>query len=249
MHKTAVVPKTRKAQATRRRLIEAAEVIFAKKGYFETSIVDITQHAKTALGTFYIYFPSKHAIFSELMSYLSHAVRQALHQATKDRITRKEKEQAGFQAGFDFLYEHRSLYSIVLQAELVDRKAFEAYYRELAGPYIRGLKSAIRRGEVKDVDPESLAYCLMGMAHFLGMRWILWEQKPLRKRQWEALWQLISSGMFAGPAHEAGTQLKGERQRRDTRQSKCCDVRSEPQVSQAAHTSDRKVPRKTRADR
>lgn len=201
--KAAAIPKTRKAQATRRRLIEAAEVIFAKKGYFETSIVDITRHANTAMGTFYIYFPGKHAIFHELMSFLGHSVRERLHVATKDLRVRTDIEKAGFLAYFKFLNEHPSLYSIVMQSELVDRKAFHAYYRELAGPYVRGIKSAIRNGEVKDVDPESLAYCLMGLAHIMGMRWILWEQKPLGKKQWDALWQLVSGGMFAGSSYDA----------------------------------------------
>lgn len=205
MPTAAVIPKSKRAQATRRRLIQAAEVIFAKKGYFDTSIVDITRGAKTALGTFYIYFPSKHAIFIELMSHLGRKVRHHLHEATKDLATRKEKERAGFKACFEFLNEHRNLYSIVQQAELVDPDAVKAYYRELAAPYIRGLSSAMRRGEVKSADPEALAYCLMGMAHFVGMRWILWEGKPIGKRQWEALWQLISSGIFAETANHGAS--------------------------------------------
>ena len=194
---TAAVPKTKKAQATRRRLIEAAEVIFAKKGYFDASIADITRRAKTAMGTFYIYFPSKQAIFHELVSYLSHRLRQKLHEVTKDLSNRVEAEEVGFRTYFEFLTEHPSLYSIVLQSEHVDPEAFHAYYEDLASPYVRGLKDAMRKGEIKDLDAESLAYCLMGLAHIMGMRWILWERKPIGKRQWDALWVLVSSGIFA----------------------------------------------------
>ena len=41
--------------------------------------------------------------------------------------------------------------------------------------YAEGLADAIGEGEVQAVDPELLAYALMGMNHFVSMRWILWD--------------------------------------------------------------------------
>ena len=77
-------PKTRKAQATRQRQLDAAEALFAEKGFFATSIVDITQTANVALGTFYLYFPSKLAIFQELVRHLSEALRLHLRTQSMD---------------------------------------------------------------------------------------------------------------------------------------------------------------------
>src|SRR5437899_12449265 len=73
--------KTRKGQATRQRQLEAAEKLFAQKGYFDTSIVDITQAADVALGTFYLYFPSKLAIFQELVQLLNRSLRTQRREA------------------------------------------------------------------------------------------------------------------------------------------------------------------------
>src|SRR5690606_16161153 len=60
-------PLTSRGQQTRRRLLEAAEQVFADLGYHEASIVKITEHAGVALGTFYLYFDSKQSIFEALV--------------------------------------------------------------------------------------------------------------------------------------------------------------------------------------
>ena len=189
-------PKTRKAQATRQRQLDAAETLFAQKGYFDTAIVDITQKANVALGTFYLYFPSKLAIFQELVHHLNHQLRVHLREALKGLSHRGDIERAGFQAFFDFVNHRRNLYGIVSQAELVDPELYRWYYRSLAESYTHGLKKAIHQGEIKDLDPETIAWCLMGMAHFLGMRWMLWEGKPLPSPQFETVLEFIHSGVL-----------------------------------------------------
>lgn len=50
---------TPKGLETREKLLRAAEEVFGQKGYYETSIVNISQEANVAQGTFYNYFPSK----------------------------------------------------------------------------------------------------------------------------------------------------------------------------------------------
>jgi len=196
MATTATQPKTRKAQATRQRQLEAAETLFAKKGYFDTSIVDITQAANVALGTFYLYFPSKLAIFQELVHQLNQNLRLHLRKALNGPTTRAEIERAGFQAFFEFVDQHQNLYSVVSQAELVDPELYRWYYRSLAESYTHGLKKAIDRSEVKPLDAETIAWCLMGMAHFLGMRWMLWEGKAVPGMQFETVLEFIQRGIL-----------------------------------------------------
>ena len=189
-------PKSRKAQATRQRQLEAAEELFARKGFFDTAITEITQTANVALGTFYLYFPSKLAIFQELVRHLNHQLRLHLRAALAGITSRAEIERAGFQAFFEFVEKHRNLYSIVSQAELVDPELYRWYYRSLAESYTRGLRTAVEQGEVKDLDPETIAWCLMGMAHFLGMRWTLWDGKAVPQQQFETVLEFIHNGIL-----------------------------------------------------
>jgi AcrR family transcriptional regulator len=166
---------SRRGVKTRARLLEAAEQIFAELGYHEASIVKITEAAGVAQGTFYQYFPGKKEIFEELMRDLNRRVRHAMTEAAAQGETRAEQEQLGFQAFFRFTAEHRALYRIIRQAEFVSPEILHYHYEKITEGYVEGLQEAIERGEIADVDPEVLAWALMGIGELIGMKWILWD--------------------------------------------------------------------------
>ncbi|WP_162834393.1 TetR/AcrR family transcriptional regulator [Amycolatopsis circi] len=58
---------TRKGAATRARLIRSAHEVFARSGFLDTKITDITAAAGSANGTFYVYFDSKETIFKAVV--------------------------------------------------------------------------------------------------------------------------------------------------------------------------------------
>ncbi len=60
-------PSLSKGVRTRQAIIEAAYELFLKQGYAATSMRQIAEHAGLALGGIYNHFPSKEAIFSELI--------------------------------------------------------------------------------------------------------------------------------------------------------------------------------------
>ncbi len=51
-------------------LMRAARDVFATRGYHEAKVDDIVAAAKVAKGTFYLYFPDKRSVFSELVDLL-----------------------------------------------------------------------------------------------------------------------------------------------------------------------------------
>ena len=89
---------TSRGAATRERLLEAAETVFAELGYHEASIVKITEAAGVAQGTFYLYFASKQEIFEELVRDLNRRVRHAMARGAERGRTRVEAELLGFSA-------------------------------------------------------------------------------------------------------------------------------------------------------
>lgn len=188
--------KTSKGEATKQKLLDAAEEIFGTKGYFNTSIVDITLKADVAQGTFYIYFPSKIRVFQELIKELSHGLRKAISQALIGAGSRREAEELGFATFFSFIKEHRNLYRIVQEVQFVDEDLYKWYYRRLAEGYIKGLETAMASGEFRYLDPEIVAYALMGIAEFLGMRWVLWEKKDVPEKALATTMRLIMEGLI-----------------------------------------------------
>lgn len=189
--------KTSRGEATRQKLLAAAEEIFGTKGYYHTSIVDITLKAGVAQGTFYVYFPGKQDIFEELVRELSHNLRREISQAVKGITTRREAEERGFAIFFSFIKEHRNLYRIVQEVQFVDEELYKWYYRRFAQGYIKGLEAAMDTGEFRQLDAEIVAYALIGIAEFLGMRWVLWEREDVPEKALTTAMSLILEGLLA----------------------------------------------------
>lgn len=191
----ASTPPTARGQKTRAKLLDAAEHVFGKVGFEQASIAGITQKAKVALGTFYVYFPDKTSIFVEVVDELSRRLRTAIAEAVGGKDHRLDVEREGFRAFFRFAAEHRALYRIVRQAEFVDEACYRRYYERFAAGYTQGLRAAMARGEVRKMDPEQVAYCLMGIGDFLGMRWVEWRNENELERVLDTAMDFIEHGL------------------------------------------------------
>jgi len=187
---------TPRGQRTRGKLLDAAERVFGELGYERASIVEITKTAGVAQGTFYVYFESKHAVFAELVDTLGRTLRQELGRAVSGLPSRIEVERAGFEAFLHFIEEHRHLYKIVRQAEFVDETLYRRYYARLADGYVQGLQAAMDAGEFAKLDAEAIAYSLMGIFDFIGMRWVLWEGRLPSEQVRRDVIAFISSGLL-----------------------------------------------------
>ncbi len=169
---------TARGERTRSRLLAAGEEVFGQRGYHEASIADITQGAGVAQGTFYLYFDSKRDLMRAVVDERGHQLRATLAHATAAVVGRIGKEQAGFAAYFAWTARHRDLCRIVRQSEYVDADLYRDWYRQLADAYAAALRTAIDGGEIAEVDDvETLAYALMGIGDFVGMRWLIFDDR------------------------------------------------------------------------
>lgn len=186
---------TKKGLETRKKLLSAAETVFGKKGYYEASIVNITQEANVANGTYYNYFATKKDIFDELIREYSRDLRLSIKKAMETADTHVDAQRKGFEAFFVWVKNRPDLYSIVQQAVVVDEELYRWYYGKLADGFFKSLQAGITDGEFKDLHKETIAYSLMSIGQFLGMRWIYWENKEVPEEVFEAAMTLIFDGL------------------------------------------------------
>jgi AcrR family transcriptional regulator len=170
-------PATPRGKRTRERILRAAERLFGERGYERTSVVQITEKARTAQSTFYIYFRSKKAVLDELVRELNYSLRRELARAIDGVSNRKEADQAAFHAFFSFILKRRNLYRIMNQVEFVDERLYRWCYRKLADGYLHEVAKAIDKGEYRRMNPELMAFSVLGIAAAVGMRWVIWEGK------------------------------------------------------------------------
>ena len=189
-------PVTERGRATRKALLEAAESVFAEQGYEGASVAEITRRAGVAQGTFYVHFADKHAAFLELVRHVNRSVREAGARAIEGVEGRAAQERAGLAAYFEHVSKDPALHNIIRQAEFVAPEAYQDHYRRIAEPYMAGLRRAIEHGEIADdVDPELLAYLLMGIGEFMGMKLVLWEHRLPEDEAFDQLMRFVLRGL------------------------------------------------------
>ncbi len=216
----AVRGKTSRGQRTRRRLIWAAEKVFGDVGFYDARVSEITRAAGVALGTFYLYFRSKHELFDALIQAINHDLRRTLSEGTQHLSSRADAEARGLEIFFyDFLPRHRKLYRIIKQAEFANPRIFEWYYRRIADGYAQRLRAAMDAGEFRRWDGELAAFALMGIADFVAMRYVTWGDGLPREKLDEltdfALRGLATDGGPNAPnGRRPSRALRGSRPRR-----------------------------------
>lgn len=188
-------PLTKKGLNTKQKLLDTAMEVFGEKGYFESSIVEITLKAGVAQGTFYNYFATKKAIFDELVIQLSSNLRYHIKLAIDEKDSFIDKQRVGYKAFFQWVLSHRNLYSIVQQTVLVDKDLYRWYYEKLAQGFIHSIEAAVKQEECRALNPETIAYCLMGIGQFIGMRFSFWEESVVPEDVVEEIMEFIEHGL------------------------------------------------------
>ena len=188
-------PKTRRGKKTRWRILDAAEAEFGEKGFHEGSISGITQRAGVALGTFYTYFESKEEIFNALVAYMSRRTREWIAERVAGAPDRLAAERLGIEAYIEFARQHRGIYRIISEAEFVATEAYREHYEGFAKGYRSNLRKAAESGEIREGDYEAWAWAIMGIAVFLGMRFVVMDESKSPSEVAAIMTDLIANGI------------------------------------------------------
>lgn len=161
---------TPKGRTTRAALLGKAAEVFRDKGYYGASVSEISRRCGLSQGTFYQYFHNKEQIFLEL------------HDAITDRFQNNAEMIAGKGGDFrtrmsnliDFVFTHfkenRFFHHILGEFELIDSVTI-GYYASLSR-FIRGFfRREAEKGLIRSLDPDLMAYGLLGMASFHALDW------------------------------------------------------------------------------
>lgn len=200
--------KTARGRATDERLLAAAEAVFGRKGFHDASIYEITSAAGIGQGTFYFYYPGKRELLRALIMDLSRQLREATSAATAVAKNRLEAERLALEAFFQFAGKHRNLYRLLHTSAWVDPSIAREYYESFVGAYSFVLKRAQDHGELRPLDPETAAYCLIGVAEALHMRWVEWEGVAPSEAVMEAAMSFISHGLSPAQAEAVPHRTK-----------------------------------------
>ncbi len=161
-----IIPSSRQEE-----IILAATELFLQKGYGETSITDIAQHARVSKETFYFHFKNKEELFMECADRIFHDMFNSVWQEIrdeKDRFKRIVKRGQAFYASYPKWIE---MMNLVRSLAVGENPAFKEKFRELLHqmiyPMVREIEYLKQEGRVrKEIDANLAGYYLMGLGEY-----------------------------------------------------------------------------------
>lgn len=92
-------PKTKLGKSKMDKILKAARKLFSKNGFYQTSITDICRESNTAVGTFYIYFDDKTALYRCLMEDVQREIKDTINEAllkrTAPHVLKRKRKVCG----------------------------------------------------------------------------------------------------------------------------------------------------------
>ena len=174
--------RTQDAKLARRvTILAAARHVLARRGLRGTTVGDIAHEADIAVGTFYLYFPSKSAVFAALHELLFDTIDAAVSSAAAPSDHMLTATRARIGAAFDACWENRDLLRlIVLNADPRSRMArrLREANRRRSEPLARLLRLGMEAGIVRRDDPDLMARMINGM-----VSWAIYECYVLNEGQ------------------------------------------------------------------
>ena len=182
-------------------ILEAAEKIFAKKGFYTTTMEEVAKEARLAKGTIYLYFDSKEDLFFSVTERKLDILLNKIEEELKKSNLPSQRIRRVIAVHLKFLEENGDFFKIMqgfsgslkekLEKKLKDRVIQkQSYYIEILDKLIQ---EAINKKEVKLLDSRKLAVILMGIIHSLTLYWISKKEKDSLSKDeslaWEVFWE------------------------------------------------------------
>jgi AcrR family transcriptional regulator len=159
-----------RSEETRRRILQAAEESFARYGYDATGVAEICAKAKISKGAFYHHFPSKQALFLDLLDGWLKGLDENLAQARSEARSVPEGLKAMttrireiFRQGdrqlpifLEFLNK-ASRDPSIWQATIAPYRRYHEYFAEI-------IEDGMKEGSIVSVDSKEMAQILVSLA-------------------------------------------------------------------------------------
>ena len=113
------------AEQRRRQLLNVACGVFAERGFHATSMDDVAAAAGVTKPVLYQHFPSKRALFVELLDDVGHQLLGELAVATSAVTSGRERVEAGFTAYFRFVTGNEAAFRLLFGAAARNDAEFE----------------------------------------------------------------------------------------------------------------------------
>ncbi len=191
-------PTTLRKELVREEILTKAADVFEKKGYAQTTILDVAQALELSRSALYHYFKSKDEILEALV--LEHTEHAAEHM--EQRFARKDKSSSeqlrelltnSINGRMTRGARLRVLDQLAAEMPPEIKQKFDHGRRRFLDLYTRIIQKGIDAGELRPVDARTAALAILGIAS-----WTSWWYSPAGRKSPEELAELLVDIAFHG---------------------------------------------------
>ena len=170
--------------ARRGDILQAAEKLFAERGFHRATMSGLADLSEFSVGTLYHFFKSKEEVYYTLILEKLHLLRVRTEKEVSQHPAGPSQVESLIQASLQFFQENQGFFQIFIQ----ERSSLELSVGAAAGEELRKqylayiavvakvMAQGIKKGYIQDHSPMELAYSLVGMLNSFIFHWTLYPQ-------------------------------------------------------------------------
>jgi AcrR family transcriptional regulator len=166
-------------QQTRRRLLDAAARVFAKRGYRSASVEEISSEAGYTIGALYSNFSGKEEVLLALLEQRVAQIAERIVTAALQVDTPTDKLRAGAREWMEFLDDEPELYALMVEFWTIwvrddEQRPHHGRRFAAAREYIGGLiqQKADEIGVTMRLPPDQIGAVVMALADGLALQYL-----------------------------------------------------------------------------
>jgi AcrR family transcriptional regulator len=185
------------------RILDAAQRVFAAKGYHGTLVDEIALEAETSKGGVYFHFPNKQAIFLALLDKLASMLRERIDAAVAQHNAPVARAEAALAVVLDTFASHRRLARLFMVEALGAGPEFNARMLAIRASFadlIRvHLDEAVAIGAIPPIDTSIAATAWFGAVNEVVTHWTLAERPGNLRHAYPTIRALLLRSIEATP--------------------------------------------------
>ena len=201
-----------RSRTRRERILDAAFHTFSRRGYRETAMDEIAVAAETSKGGVYFHFPTKEALFRELVRTTADRLAAKVERAVAAETDPIARADVALRTVLTTFAGHRTMARLLFLDSLGAGRTFNADTNALHERFalmIAGyLDEAVAAGAIAPIDTKLTGVAWFGALNEVVARWLLVEDAPPLEAGYPELRALLLRSVGTDEALIAGSNTK-----------------------------------------
>lgn len=172
--------KQERSARRRERILDAAFTVFSRQGYRQAGVDEVGRQAETSKGGVYFHFPTKEALFLELLRTTADRLVGKVERSVEGIDDPIERADVALQTVLSVFAGHRTMARLFLIDAVGAGSEFQAELQRLherfAGIIAEQLDAAVEEGGIPPIDTDVAGMAWFGALNEIVMRWLMAEE-------------------------------------------------------------------------